>query len=95
VNLQEPFRRAEHGVDTADQLLDLVRSRDGGRWRWKDEDQLEAAVVGGFVSENDAAAVRAEALRVIAADPFPTGWEDWQPDSTWPMPTLLPLSATP
>ena len=39
VNLQEPFGRTAEGVDTADQLLDLVRTRDGD-WRWKDEDEL-------------------------------------------------------
>jgi hypothetical protein len=87
VNLQEPFRRTEHGVDTADQLLDLVRSRDG-RWSWKDEDELATAVAGGFVSANESAAIRAEALRVIAADPFPTGWERWEPDPSWPVPSL-------
>ena len=42
VNLQEPFRRTAGGVDTADQLLDLVRTKDG-EWRWKDEDELAAA----------------------------------------------------
>jgi uncharacterized protein len=87
VNLQEPFRRSEFGVDTADQLLDLVRMRDG-EWHWKDEDELAAAVIRGYMSEEEAVAVRAEAERVIAADAFPTGWEDWEPDPTWPVPSL-------
>jgi hypothetical protein len=87
VNLQEPFRRSPIGVDTADHLLDLVRTRDGD-WRWKDEDELAAAVAGGFVSSEEAAAVRAEAERVVAADAFPTGWEDWEPDPSWPVPSL-------
>ena len=87
VNLQEPYRRTKHGIDTADQLLDLVRTR-AGRWSWKDEHELEAAVAAGYVSEADARAIRAEAERVIAADAFPTGWESWQPDPTWPLPTL-------
>jgi len=89
VNLQEPFRRTRVGVDTADQLLDLVRTRDG-RWRWKDEHELEAAVAAGFLAADEAAAIRREGERVIAADPFPTGWEDWEPDETWPIPTLPP-----
>jgi hypothetical protein len=89
VNLQEPFRRRAGGVDTADQLLDLLRSR-GGRWTLKDEDELEAAVAGGFLGETDAAAIRAEADRVIAADAFPTGWEGWEPNPEWPLPTLPP-----
>ncbi len=87
VNLQEPFRRTPHGVDTADQLLDLVRSEDG-KWRWKDEDELAVAVERGFVSDDEARAIRAEAERVIAADAFPTGWEDWEPDPKWPVPSL-------
>jgi hypothetical protein len=74
VNLQEPLRRTALGFDTCDQLLDLVRSRDG-RWRWKDEHELAAAVERGFLSADEAAAVRAEGERVIAADPFPTGWD--------------------
>lgn len=87
VNLQEPWRRSELGVDTADQLLDLVRSTDGA-WRWKDEDELATAVERGYLTEEDAHAVRVEAERVIAADPFPTGWEDWEPDPTWSVPQL-------
>ena len=38
----------------------------------------------------DAAAVRDEAARVLAAPPWPTGWEDWRPDPAWPLPALLP-----
>jgi hypothetical protein len=87
VNLQEPFARAPLGVDTADQMLDLVRTRDGA-WRWKDEHELDAAVAAGIFSDDERAAIRAEASRVIAADPFPTGWEDWEPDPSWPLPAL-------
>jgi hypothetical protein len=92
VNLQEPFRRRVDGVDTADQLLDLLRSRDG-RWTWKDEHELVAAVEHGYLAGDEAAAVRAEAERVIADDAFPTGWEDWEPDPSWPVPSL-PAGAT-
>jgi hypothetical protein len=87
VNLQEAYRRRADGVETADQLLDLVRTRDGD-WRWKDEHELASAVAGGYLTEDDAAAIRAEAERVIAADPFPTGWEGWKPDPSWPVPAL-------
>jgi hypothetical protein len=89
VNLQEPFRRTAGGVDTADQLLDLVRTKDG-EWRWKDEDELAAAVAEGYLSEDESHEIRAEAERVIAADSFPTGWEDWGPDPSWPVPSLPP-----
>jgi hypothetical protein len=87
VNLQEPLRRTSLGFDTRDQLLDLVRSRDG-RWRWKDEHELEQAVREGYVPTDEAAAIRAEGERVIAADPFPTGWEGWEPDPSWTAPAL-------
>lgn len=87
VNLQEPLRRSRLGFDTRDQLLDLVRSRDGS-WRWKDEHELEEAVRRGFVPPEEAEAVRAEGERVLAADPFPTGWEHWRPDPSWPVPSL-------
>ena len=30
--------------------------------------------------------VRAEAARVLEEWPFPTGWEDWRPDPSWPVP---------
>jgi hypothetical protein len=87
VNLQEPFRRSTFGVDTADQLLDLVRTR-GGEWRWKDEGELAEAVERGFLTDAEAAEVRSEAERVIEADAFPTGWESWEPDPSWPVPSL-------
>ena len=29
-----------------------------------------------------------KAQRVIATNAFPTGWEDWGPDPSWPAPTL-------
>lgn len=87
VNLQEPVRRTALGFDTCDQLLDLVRSRDGS-WRWKDEQEFDEAVRRGFFSNDEAAAIRAEAERVIAADPFPTGWETWEPDPSWSAPGL-------
>jgi hypothetical protein len=87
VNLQEPLRRTRIGFDTADQLLDLVRSPSGA-WRWKDEHELAAAVERGYVTADEAAAIRAEGERVIAADAFPTGWEGFRPDPAWRAPRL-------
>jgi hypothetical protein len=62
-----------------------------GSWRWKDEDELADAVYAGRVDE---AAVRTEAERVLAERPWPTGWEDFRPDPTWPIPEL-PAAAEP
>jgi uncharacterized protein len=84
VNLEEPLRRNAVGFDTFDHKLDLIVEADGA-WRWKDEDELEEAARRGIL---DAAAVRAEGERVLAAWPFPTGWEAWRPDPAWPVPQL-------
>jgi hypothetical protein len=37
---------------------------------------------------DDAASARAEGERVLAAWPFPTGWEDFRPDPRWELPQL-------
>jgi predicted RNA-binding protein associated with RNAse of E/G family len=84
VNLEEPLRRTPVGFDTFDHKLDLIVEADGA-WRWKDEDELEEAARRGIL---DPAPIRAEAGRVLAAWPFPTGWEDWRPDPAWPLPEL-------
>jgi hypothetical protein len=74
VNLERDVRRTPLGVDYADEKLDLVVSADGSV-RWKDEDELEEAARLGLL---DAAEVRAEAERVVADPPWPTGWESWR-----------------
>ena len=84
VNFEQPLRRTPIGYDTFDHKLDLIVMPDG-TYRWKDEDELEQAAALGIV---DAAAVRAEAERVLEEWPFPTGWEDWRPDPAWPIPQL-------
>jgi len=87
VNLQTPQARSPVGFDTVDQVLDIWVDPDQN-WKWKDEDELEAAVRLGRFSNEEAAAIRAEGERVIAAWPFPTGWETWRPDPSWPIPQL-------
>jgi len=84
VNFEQPLRRTELGFDYQDEKLDIVVEPDG-RWYLKDEDELEQAAGLGLV---DADAVRAEAARVLAAPPWPSGWEDWQPDPAWSIPKL-------
>ena len=84
VNFERPLARTPLGVDTFDEKLDLIVRADGS-YRWKDEDELEAAAAVGLL---DADAVRAEAARVLEEWPFPTGWEDWRPDPSWPVPRL-------
>lgn len=87
VNLEEPWSASSVGWDTRDLALDIVVERDGS-WRWKDEDHLAAAVERGWITPEKASAVRAEGERVLAAWPFPTGWEDWRPDPRWEVPRL-------
>jgi len=84
VNFERPLRRSPVGFDTFDEKLDLIVEPDGS-FRWKDEDELEQAAAAGLL---DAAGVRAEAERVLAEWPFPTGWEGWRPDESWPVPQL-------
>jgi hypothetical protein len=54
----------------------------------KDEDELAEQVELGCFTAEEAAAARAEGERVLAEWPFPTGWEDWRPDPSWPVPEL-------
>jgi hypothetical protein len=89
VNLQDPFLADERGFVTSDHALDIV-VEPGGAWRWKDEGEFADAVRVGRVDE---AAVRAEGKRVLAERPWPTGWEDFRPDPTWPIPDLPPAAA--
>ena len=84
VNFERPLRRTALGFDTFDEKLDLIVRPDGS-YRWKDEDELEQAAALGLL---DADEVRAEAQRVIREWPFPTGWEHWRPDPSWPVPQL-------
>ena len=84
VNLERWLGRGPRTIDYVDDKLDLVVLPDGSV-RWKDEDELEHAASLGLL---DAGEVRAEAERVLASPPWPTGWEDWRPDPAWPAPTL-------
>ena len=92
VNLQAPLRRSAVGFDTADHVLDVVVRPDLS-WRWKDEDELDAAVAVGHVTAAEARAIRAEGERALAALtggawPFDAPWARWRPDPTWTIPRV-------
>lgn len=87
VNLQAPFRRDGLAFDTNDHELDIWIDASGS-WRWKDEERMDDWVRQGRFTSEDVAVIRAEGERVLAEWPFPTGWEDWQPDPSWAAPTL-------
>lgn len=87
VNLQRPLRETRLGYDTRDHALDVVVDPHGS-WRWKDEDELALAVRKKIFSAADADELRRYGERVVAARPWPTGWEDWRPPQEWPLPEL-------
>jgi hypothetical protein len=93
INLQDPIRRTPIGFDTCDHVLDVVVSPDKSSWRWKDEDQLQEAVVVGMFTQQQALDIRAEGERVIRLvgenqSPFCDGWEKWAAPAGWSIPTL-------
>lgn len=94
VNLERPLTRSRVGFDYLDLELDL-RVRPDRTVEVLDEDEFEEARALGVVEPEEAASVRAEAERMIAAierwePPFCDGWEDWQPDPAWQIPALPP-----
>ena len=84
VNFERYLGRSAVAYDSVDHKLDLI-ARPDGELVWKDEDELEQAGALGLV---DVAAVRRDAAAAVASPPWPTGWEGYVPDPTWPVPAL-------
>jgi hypothetical protein len=82
VNLQAPTQLNGRCFDSCDLALDVWIEPDGS-WHWKDEDDFARAQQLGILQADAAAELRAEAEKVIAARPWPTGWEDWRPPRDW------------
>jgi hypothetical protein len=96
-HLEEPYVRwADRGcagVDTADQILDVVVSPDR-TWRWRDEEEFEArtghplywapAQAARIRATGDSLARLAEAGRF----PFDGTWCGFRPDASWTVPAL-------
>ena len=94
VNMEEPFRRTAIGFDTNDHCLDIVVKPDL-TWAWKDEEELERLISGGFYTEEFGHAVWNEGKRVVEMiegnrPPFSEGWGEWRPDPAWQIPVLPP-----
>ena len=87
VNLQAPLTESRLGFDTTDWQLDLWIP-EGGEAQWKDEEDLARALELGLMTLEEGQVAREEAERVLEEWPFPTGWEDWQPDPRWTAPAL-------
>ena len=93
VNLQAPMQRTALGVDITDQLLDVVIAPDCSSFEWKDVEEFERAIAEGFFSGDEAAEIRAEGERAVAAamegqPPFSEPWPQWRPDPVWGVPVL-------
>ena len=93
INLEREYERTSAGIDFVDLFLDVVIDADAGKWRWKDESELDCAVSLGLISGEEADLIRAEgfvALRRLAASasPFCQGWAYWEPDPDWTIPSL-------
>jgi len=89
VNLERPQVRTPRGFDYEDDLLD-VWVPVGEEPELLDEDELDEAVRRGFVTPARAEEIRANAERVVADPPWPTGWEDWRPEAGWQLVALPP-----
>jgi hypothetical protein len=84
VNFEHYLGRTAIAYDSVDHKLDLI-ARPDGSLEWKDVDELEAAGALGLV---DVAAIRRDAERVLEERPWPTGWEEYEPDLDWGVPEL-------
>jgi predicted RNA-binding protein associated with RNAse of E/G family len=97
VNLEAPWRRTPLGFDTLDHTLDVVLAPDLRSWAWKDEDEFAWCQEVGIITPPQAAAIRAEGERAIAAaahraSPYCDGWERWEPDPVWAPLTEMPAN---
>lgn len=92
VNLEDAHVRDDSSILTQDHVLDVVVHPDR-TVRWKDEDELAAAVQWGRFSVEDAARFEQDARdveRVVARwdPPFCEDWQSFRPDPSWPLPAL-------
>ena len=94
VNLDSPHVRTSIGVDTTDDILDVVVMPDF-QWWWKDEDQLPRWTnlevytpqeVEQFYVTGRAVIEDIEARRF----PFDGSYLDWRPDPAWGIPEVHP-----
>lgn len=92
VDLSSPYKRTAIGFDVTDNALDVMVRPDLS-WYWKDEAALQRFVGQGVFTPEEAGSFYAEGTRAIQAierreSPFVDGWDSWQPDANWPIPTL-------
>jgi len=89
VNLEDPPVFGDRTISTRDHILDIWVPLETGIPSWKDEDELEASIAAGRTTSAEAGAIRDEGERVLRERPWPTGWEEFEPDPSWPTPGLF------
>jgi uncharacterized protein len=89
VNLEDPQALGERTISSRDHVLDVWAPAETGEPGWKDEDELDAAVAAGIRTAQEARAIRAAGEQVMRDRPWPTGFEDVEPDPDWPLPELF------
>lgn len=92
VNIEEEFTRTDSGFESSDLVLDVLVSP-GGTCTFKDEDELELAHRAGAFSTAKVEQIRQVAHQAVEdvsrwKFPFSAGYEGFQPDSDWTVPTL-------
>lgn len=93
VNFEAPSVRSGNTIDTVDWHLDLIIETDL-TWRWKDEDEAEAALAAGHLAPADLATARAAGQAVLNDLPswlqLVGDWRTFRPPSSWAEPLDLP-----
>jgi len=92
VNLEDPHVRDYAGrrTSTRDHVLDLWITPDR-IIHWKDEDELEGAVLAGRFTQAEADAITATAHQAVEeihawTAPFSDDWQSWTAPEAWPLP---------
>jgi hypothetical protein len=93
LNIEEPVRVSEIGLDSQDLELDLV-IRPDRTWVLKDDDMLDQRVAEGRWTPHEAALIRDVGRRIVA-DVLETGrwwwdtsWAEWRPPPGLPLPAF-------
>ena len=80
------------GFDHTDHQLDIIVEPDR-RWKWKDREELDLAVIQGRMTPEEGRAVEEEGDRAVAEIEgseglYSEGWENWRPDTSLSRPKL-------
>ena len=90
LNLQDPFRRSEIGLDTEDHELDIV-VLPNGEWVLKDEETLTERVTQGRFTPSMEIRIRAQGAAIVEMlisghRWWDAAWARWEPSLGWTAP---------